>query len=679
MSLCFLEASKGNDFFYFPLSLTSTSTSLSFPPHFTNKETSNPRLFASLHPPKQRWDARLRSLRDAKEAGLQVSSFFFFFWGGGLDFRFSYPLLPLFPLRCSLSFLAAAPSLPSPLLPLFFLRCSLISSSSFFSPLLLSFLIFSLSLFLFQLGTGVMVGLPGQELDDLAGDLAFFKEIGADMIGIGPYIREPATPVAARWEEEFFGCGSSSSGVGVGGGNSRDAAAAAERTHHHQLENRKRAHMEAMVSLTTRVNALARITLGNVNVAATTALQALHPRGRELALRRGANVLMPILTPTAYRADYSLYEGKPCITDTAAGCEACLAARVGEFEVGEREREREERERKRERRERERRARNLSLSKKKEKKPHLDHLINKNLQTTKKQASVGLTVARGVWGDPPHATRAAEADAVVVEKEGEENERTATVPLPRKSGSRGVVGVGGEGKVGGKPQRRSFSSLSRPPWTPHLSSFSDSSSSSTPSGFGVGAGVVTGEGKVGKGKGGQPLRWSFSSLSRPPSLLPSPLPPGPLPPRQRLTKEDTSALPRTNIGTRCSCCGAIDHSGLPARTSRDVHENAQAQCDETRGKTHLSQTNRKKKSPRQKKKSAFVGKMNSGKSTALCALAPGAAIVDETPGTTADVKVALAEGHGENLGPLKLMDSCVFLEFGFFRRKPKNSLFFLST
>jgi hypothetical protein len=49
--------------------------------------------------------------------------------------------------------------------------------------------------------------------------------------------------------------------------------------------------------------------------------------------------------------------------------------------------------------------------------------------------------------------------------------------------------------------------------------------------------------------------------------------------------------------------------------------------------------------------------MNSGKSTALCALAPGAAIVDETPGTTADVKVALAEGHGENLGPLKLMDS----------------------
>lgn len=62
---------------------------------------------------------------------------------------------------------------------------------------------------------------------------------------------------------------------------------------------------------------------------------------------------------------------------------------------------------------------------------------------------------------------------------------------------------------------------------------------------------------------------------------------------------------------------------------------------------------------------AFLGRMNSGKSTALCALAPGAAIVDETPGTTADVKVALAEGHGENLGPLKLMDSACFLFFFF--------------
>ena len=76
--------------------------------------------------------------------------------------------------------------------------------------------------------------------------------------------------------------------------------------------------------------------------------QAVHPAGRELALQRGANVLMPILTPSRYRADYALYEGKPCITDTAAGCEACLTARV---------------------------------------------------------ASVGRYVAKGVAGDPPHARR----------------------------------------------------------------------------------------------------------------------------------------------------------------------------------------------------------------------------------------------------------------------------------
>lgn len=189
-----------------------------------------------------------------------------------------------------------------------------------------------------------MVGVPGQRLEDLASDLTFFRELGADMIGIGPYITEPGTPVAAAWEEEF---GGSFFFGGGGGGGGRAVGATAAAAAAAGSKNRKRAHMEAMVSLTTRVNALARITMGNVNVAATTALQALHPRGREIALRRGANVLMPILTPTKYRAVYSLYEGKPCITDTAAGCEACLAARVGEiclFSSRERERERESKE-----------------------------------------------------------------------------------------------------------------------------------------------------------------------------------------------------------------------------------------------------------------------------------------------------------------------------------------------
>jgi hypothetical protein len=60
----------------------------------------------------------------------------------------------------------------------------------------------------------------------------------------------------------------------------------------------KDAHMREMFQLTTRLNALARIVLGPANISATTALQAIEPNGREIALRRGANVLMPILTPT---------------------------------------------------------------------------------------------------------------------------------------------------------------------------------------------------------------------------------------------------------------------------------------------------------------------------------------------------------------------------------------------
>ena len=181
-------------------------------------ETSNPDLYKTLHPEHQKWDARVRALEDAKDAG-------------------------------------------------------------------------------FMLGTGVMVGLPGQSLRDLASDIVFFKSIEADMIGMGPYITEPGTPATEMWEQQYGHVD-------------------------------KTTHMKEMVQLMTRMNALARITLGNVNIAATTALQAIDPVGREIALRRGANVLMPILTPTKYREHYTLYEGKPCITDTAEECQKCLHARL---------------------------------------------------------------------------------------------------------------------------------------------------------------------------------------------------------------------------------------------------------------------------------------------------------------------------------------------------------------
>ncbi|GLI60291.1 hypothetical protein VaNZ11_002404 [Volvox africanus] len=149
----------------------------------------------------------------------------------------------------------------------------------------------------YMLGTGVMVGLPGQTLRDLAGDVLFFKQERADMIGMGPFITQDGTPATRVWTDLY------------------------------PLVD-KNAHMKSMFELTTAMNALVRITMGNVNISATTAMQAIIPTGREIALERGANVVMPILTPTKYRESYQLYEGKPCITDTAVQCRRCLDMRL---------------------------------------------------------------------------------------------------------------------------------------------------------------------------------------------------------------------------------------------------------------------------------------------------------------------------------------------------------------
>ena len=65
-----------------------------------------------------------------------------------------------------------------------------------------------------------------------------------------------------------------------------------------------------------------------MNIAATTALQTIHPTGREVALMRGANIMMPILTPTSHRSHYQLYEGKICLDESAKQCRSCLEMRV---------------------------------------------------------------------------------------------------------------------------------------------------------------------------------------------------------------------------------------------------------------------------------------------------------------------------------------------------------------
>ncbi len=143
----------------------------------------------------------------------------------------------------------------------------------------------------YQVGTGVMIGVPGQTVADLAADILFFRDMDIDMIGMGPYIVHPRTPFA-----------------------------------HHagQMAQNRQAVFERSLTMI----AVTRIVLRDVNIAATTALQTMDPTGREQGLRHGANVVMPQLTPADHRADYLLYEGKPCLDETAQQCKGCLEARI---------------------------------------------------------------------------------------------------------------------------------------------------------------------------------------------------------------------------------------------------------------------------------------------------------------------------------------------------------------
>jgi biotin synthase len=143
----------------------------------------------------------------------------------------------------------------------------------------------------FQVGTGVMIGIPGQTLAMLAQDLLFFKSFDIDMIGMGPWLPHEQTPLA-------------------------------------RSQARPQWNNDARVLLSLHMIALARLLLRDVNIAATTALQALDPVGREKGLAAGANVIMPQLTPTNYRKDYLLYENKPCIDEDKADCKGCLQRRI---------------------------------------------------------------------------------------------------------------------------------------------------------------------------------------------------------------------------------------------------------------------------------------------------------------------------------------------------------------
>jgi biotin synthase len=126
----------------------------------------------------------------------------------------------------------------------------------------------------YQAGSGCMVGLPGQTIRVMARDLLLMRELEVEMAGIGPFIPHPGTPLA-----------------GSPGGT---------------------------VAMTLTVLAVARLLMPDVHLPATTALGTVHAGGRGMALRCGANVIMPNVTPLRYRSHYSIYPGKSGI-DRDAG------------------------------------------------------------------------------------------------------------------------------------------------------------------------------------------------------------------------------------------------------------------------------------------------------------------------------------------------------------------------
>ncbi|MFA7676701.1 MAG: [FeFe] hydrogenase H-cluster radical SAM maturase HydE, partial [Candidatus Omnitrophota bacterium] len=140
----------------------------------------------------------------------------------------------------------------------------------------------------YQVGTGVMIGLPHQKLEDLAEDILFFQAQDIDMIGMGPYIVHKETPLAGLCK----------------------------------------INPEKSFNLGLKMIALARLQLEDINIAATTALQTLNQTGREKGLRAGANIIMPNITPSKYRDNYQLYEGKPCVSEDALACDGCLRNRI---------------------------------------------------------------------------------------------------------------------------------------------------------------------------------------------------------------------------------------------------------------------------------------------------------------------------------------------------------------
>jgi biotin synthase len=137
----------------------------------------------------------------------------------------------------------------------------------------------------YQVGSGFMIGLPGSTPEMIAHDILFATQLRLDMIGCGPFLSHPDTPLAEK----------------------------------PLLDDR---------SVYYKTIALLRILNPDAHIPATTAFDALEPEGRNLVLQRGANVFMPNVTPGTYRRLYQLYPNKPCVDEDGAACAACVRIRL---------------------------------------------------------------------------------------------------------------------------------------------------------------------------------------------------------------------------------------------------------------------------------------------------------------------------------------------------------------
>ncbi len=142
----------------------------------------------------------------------------------------------------------------------------------------------------YQTGTGVMIGLPFQTLEDMANDLLWMHKMDIDMVGMGPYLMHNDTPLL-------------------------------------EFKNLLAPELDRF-DWALKMIAMLRILMPNINIAASTAMQSIDKMGREKAIKIGANVFMPNITPREFRDSYKLYDNKPCTDENAEDCQKCIEARI---------------------------------------------------------------------------------------------------------------------------------------------------------------------------------------------------------------------------------------------------------------------------------------------------------------------------------------------------------------